>query len=291
MSQPQVRAVPVPGGNLSANYWRRGGPLVLAVHGITSNGLAWAGVADELADHDVLAPDLRGRGLSGSLPGPYGLARHADDVVALLDAFGVREPVVLAGHSMGAFVACLAAVRHPGRFSRLVLVDGGLGFAAPAGADLDAVLTAVLGPAMQRLAREFASAEEYHDYWRAHPAFTGLWDDRVAAHLDRDLVGEPPHLRSSCAVDAVRTDGGQVLADPDALAAIHRLPVPATLLWAEGGLLGQVPGLYTDQTIAAAALPASVAVRQVPDVNHYSILLGGPGAKAVADAIRADRTR
>ncbi|MBV8933615.1 MAG: alpha/beta fold hydrolase [Kutzneria sp.] len=291
--EPTLITVPVRGGDLAVNRWgpaRAGAEAVLAAHGITGNGVSWGAVAQRLPDHDLIAPDLRGRGLSREADGPYGLARHADDLVAVLDWLRIEEPVVLAGHSMGAFVACVAAVRHPSRFSRLVLVDGGVGFPAPEGTDIDATLDAVVGPAVRRLAMEFESVSAYRDFFRQHPAFVGLWNDVVRAFVDRDLVGEPPHLRSACVAEAIRTDGGQVLRDEDVLAAAHKLPVPAVLLWAQRGMLNQPQGLYTAERLAAAGLPADVRTRLVPDTNHYSILFGDHGSDAVAEAIRQHHT-
>lgn len=288
--EPESIEVPVAGGMLAATRWpaRCGaGPFVLAVHGITANGLSWGAVADALPEAELVAPDLRGRGLSRATPGPYGLATHADDLVALLDHLGRTEPVVLAGHSMGAFVAALAAVRHPGRFSGVVLVDGGVGLPAPAGADLDEVLTAVIGPAMRKLELEFASVEEYRDFWRVHPSFGDLWTATTQSYVDRDLVGTAPHLRSGCVGEAIRADGADVLYGADVLAAIHRMPVPASLLWAERGMLDGPQGLYSAESLAGAGLPESIDVRQVADTNHYSILLGAKGSAEVAGALRA----
>lgn len=53
------------------------------------------------------------------------MARHADDLVRVLDEVGVGQAVV-AGHSMGAFVATSLAARHPDRVSGMVLIDGGV---------------------------------------------------------------------------------------------------------------------------------------------------------------------
>ena len=66
-------------------------PLVLALHGITGNHLAWAPLHRRVPGHTILAPDLRGRGLSSELPGPFGIARHADDAAAVLAVRLVRE--------------------------------------------------------------------------------------------------------------------------------------------------------------------------------------------------------
>ncbi|WP_316745439.1 alpha/beta fold hydrolase [Streptomyces sp. MK7] len=154
--------VPVPGGKLAVS--RRpaddpGAPVVLALHGITANGVTWARVAHHLAGRVTLvAPDLRGRGRSGRLPGPYGIAAHADDMAAVVDALGVGR-VVLTGHSMGAFTAALTAVRHPHLLTALLLVDGGVGFPVPAGLDPDELITSVIGPAMRRLSMTFPDRE------------------------------------------------------------------------------------------------------------------------------------
>jgi pimeloyl-ACP methyl ester carboxylesterase len=254
-----------------------GAPVVLATHGITANGLSWGPVADHLGGRvRLIAPDLAGRAGSRDEPGPYGLGRHADDLIALLDGRGI-ERAVLAGHSMGASVTALAAVRHPDRVSGVVLVDGGLARPLPAGADVEAVLTALLGPAIARLDATFASPGEYREFWLKHPAFGFAWMPALEAYLMHDLVGDGPY-RSSCIAEAVRVDGADMLAGPEATAAIHRLTVPGVLLWADRGLLDQTPGAYSVES--AAGLPVT-SVR-VPDTNHYSILVGPDGAEVVA---------
>src|SRR5215212_12048200 len=51
------------------------GPQVaVAVHGMTASAMAWSVVARALPrEWTLVAPDLRGRGRSADLPGPYGL--------------------------------------------------------------------------------------------------------------------------------------------------------------------------------------------------------------------------
>ncbi|OIK03704.1 alpha/beta hydrolase [Streptomyces monashensis] len=279
-------SVPVDGGELAVLRWPAAdadAPVVLALHGITANALSWARVAHHLAGRaTLLAPDLRGRAADRSLPGPYGIAAHASDVAAIADAFDLQE-AVLAGHSMGAFVGAVTGVHHPTRFASLVLVDGGLGFPAPARLDADALLDAVLGPAMNRLTMIFPDRQAYRDYWRSHPAFSGSWSPWADAYIQRDLVGAEPRLRSSCVLDAVRLDGTQVLCDPDVLAAVHQLSLPTRLLWAERGLLNEPQGLYDEQRLAAAALdPVRMTTHRVPGVNHYTVLIGDAGARTVA---------
>ena len=282
--------VPVAGGELAVGAWASPGtPIVIAAHGITANHLSWADVAAALdGDCTIVAPDLRGRGDSGTLPGPYGMAAHADDLVRVLDHLGAQQATFV-GHSMGGAVVATTAARHPDRVKNVVLVDGGPALSVPEGLDIDATLEAVIGPAIARLSMEFESVEAYRDFWRAHPSVGG---DRFTAtlenYVDYDLGGKPPHLRSKVSAEAVRADGADILANPDVPAAVGLLPGPTPWLRAERGLLDQPVGLYPDEAAAqlAAQYPKLIDVF-VPDVNHYTITLGAAGAKVVADHIRA----
>src|SRR5699024_4069541 len=111
-----------------------------------------------------------GRACSNGVAGPWGIGRHAEDVLAIADAVG-RGPVTVLGHSMGAYVAAVAASRHPDRFARVVLVDGGVAFPPPPGTYIDELLTAVIGPAMTRLSMTFDDMVAYLDFMAANPAF------------------------------------------------------------------------------------------------------------------------
>ncbi|WP_194910118.1 alpha/beta fold hydrolase [Catenulispora rubra] len=262
-------------------------PTVIAAHGITANGLAWAPVAETLPEVDFVAPDLRGRGHSRDVGGPYSIGAHADDLIRTLDHLGV-ERATLMGHSMGGWVAAVAAVRYPERFGGVVLVDGGLGYPLPEGTDLDQLLDSLLGPAMAKLRTVFTSREEFLAPWRNHPSLVDVYSPTVEAYQERDIIGTEPELRSACILDAVRDDAADELQNPDVIGAIHRLPMPAVFLYAERGLLNEPAGLYSPEVVAAAKLAdAGVDVRFVPDVNHYSILLGDRGIAAVAEAVRA----
>lgn len=285
-----VFEVPVAGGALSVGRWWGGehAPVVLAAHGITASHLAWAQVARALGGRiTLIAADLRGRGRSNELPEPFGMSAHADDLVAVLDHVGVSRSV-LVGHSMGGFVATVAAVRHPDRFGPLVLVDGGLGFPVPPAADVDTMIAAVIGPAMTRLSMTFPSQQAYRDFWLQHPAFARDWSADVENYVDYDLVGAAPELRSACAIDAVRTDGADILLTVEVIDAIRHLPCEATLLWAARGLQDEPQGLYDEDRIALAGLdPERMHVEQVPDVNHYTVLLADRGAQVVAEYVLA----
>jgi pimeloyl-ACP methyl ester carboxylesterase len=292
--------VPVAGGMLTV---ARAGPpveeaegVVLAVHGIAASHRAWASVARELVATTsacLLAPDLRGRGPSARLPGPYGMAAHVADLVAVLDGVGA-DTAVVAGHSMGAYVAARLAAEHPERVSGLVLVDGGLAIPYPADQDPDEVVHAVVGPALARLGVTFARAEDYLQMWKLHPAFSGPWDVDVEAYLTYDMVAaddeeRPEAVRSVTSASAVQTDGVELLVDETTRTALTHVQTPVRLLVAERGVLDDDKPLMPRTVVEEfeAARP-DVHVQQVGDTNHYSILLGpGAGARTVASAIRS----
>src|SRR5918999_2361383 len=138
MGQPfhTALAVPVPGGSLhvgvaGAPPGTAGVPVVLAVHGITGSHPTWAPVARHLGDTvTLLAPDLRGRGQSAAVGGPFGMAAHVEDLVAVLDHAGCERAIV-AGHSMGGYIVTRLAANASERMAGGVLVDGGLPLPVP----------------------------------------------------------------------------------------------------------------------------------------------------------------
>jgi lipase len=85
-------AVEVEGGTLHVGCWGTGRPVVAAAHDITATHRSFRALAEQLGEAvSLLAPDLRGRGRSSRLVGPFSLAAHADDLVAVLDHVGVHR--------------------------------------------------------------------------------------------------------------------------------------------------------------------------------------------------------
>ncbi|WP_306231319.1 alpha/beta hydrolase [Agrococcus beijingensis] len=289
----QPLRAPVDGGELVATVWRAdaSGTPVVAIHGITANHRSFSPLAARL-ESPLLAVDLRGRGGSRALPGPYGLVQHAEDVAAAMRAAGIARAIVV-GHSMGAFVAVRLASAHPELVASLVLVDGGLPLRpAPAGSELSP--EDVLGPAIERLRMTFASTDEYRAFWRQHPAFGPYWSAAIEEYVDYDLVPVDAHAEVESATGALRPS-----ANPDAVVAnlveldgrggyadaLVGLTMPMLLLRSPRGLFDDSPGLYDDEWLATwrSRLP-QLEVGDVENTNHYTILMGS-GVDDVAAAV------
>jgi len=117
--------IQVPAGDVELAVDVRGeGVPVLFVHGFPFDRTMWRHQLATLSRVRRIAPDFRGVGDSGVPPAAdgYSLTRYADDVVAVLDAFGVRQ-AVLCGLSMGGYVIFELLRRHPERVRALILAD------------------------------------------------------------------------------------------------------------------------------------------------------------------------
>jgi lipase len=264
--------------------------VALALHGVTASLMTWRTVARALSEHPeicLLAPDLRGRGRSATLPGPYGIAAHVDDLLAVLDQLGVPRAVV-AGHSLGAYVAARLAAEHPERVSALVLLDAGLPIPAPS--DPETMLETSVQNAVMRLEIKFPSADAYVAGWHAHPAFAHAWNDDINTYARYDLVEEHNTARCVAVPEAVIADSTEMVLDESTRLAFDRVPDEGCVqvLRAERGLFDdQDHPLIPAQLLRTfAAGHPDVRVEEVADVNHYTLVMGdSPGPARVAGAI------
>ncbi|GIG62711.1 hypothetical protein Lfu02_70830 [Longispora fulva] len=195
MNTTATRAeITIDGRRLSyLDFGGTGRPL-LALHGHLAEGATWADLAAELGDEwRVIAPDQRGHGDSDRSV-TYARADYVADALALLDALGIEQAVVL-GHSGGGITAYQLAARHPERVIALINEDGPveqrtggpspLAFLAawPYSAPTRDALLAGLGP----MAPMFAANVREHAAggWRLpfHPADTILSEQ--GTHGDR----------------------------------------------------------------------------------------------------------
>ena len=293
-SRRHTVAVPVAGGELTVGVWEPDegvahAPTVVLVHGVTSSHLAWQQVAAALPGVRLIAPDLRGRGGSRDLEGPAGMAAHSADLLAVLDHFDL-DRVLMAGHSMGAFVAVAFAHLHPQRIRRLVLIDGGLPLDIPEGLDPDTMVSYILGPTAARLSMRFAGPEEYYGFWRSHPAFARDWSPELEQYLSYDLVADgtgafhPATTYQSVIDDTIDMNTTSTVGE-----ALDALAVPTRLLTVPRGLQDEEPGLYSAERIPAllARHPGMVHDR-VEGFNHYTIVMSDAGARRVAEVIEEE---
>lgn len=95
-------------------------PLLVLVHGSLFNAEEWSGYAQLLPNCDVVAVDLPGHGTRTRAPFTTSAA-----IQVINEAVAKKRPgqlVVLAGHSLGGYMAAAYAARYPEALDGLVLI-------------------------------------------------------------------------------------------------------------------------------------------------------------------------
>ena len=102
---------------------RSDGEAILCLHGRCGRAETWVDFLRHYGDrYRVVAPDLRGHGLSGRPLSDYTDREMADDMVALMEHLDIPSAIVV-GHSMGGAVAGYLAALYPGKVKAVAILD------------------------------------------------------------------------------------------------------------------------------------------------------------------------
>jgi N-formylmaleamate deformylase len=231
-------------GGTNIHYLRSGGagpPLVL-LHGLIGSGACWTPIARLLeADFDVVMPDARGHGKSGTPLHGYGYDDHAGDVVSLIRQLGLETPVVL-GHSMGGMTATVVA-------SQLGKLIGGVILADPT----------FLTPERQREVYESDIAEQ-------HRRMLSMSKDNLVADLRARHSHRSPEM-VELLVEArfqTRRNAFEVLTppNPDYRELVSAICVPTLIV------LGDNPVVSMETAEELQTLNSGVRIEQIANAGH-----------------------
>ncbi|MFC5181084.1 alpha/beta fold hydrolase [Actinomadura harenae] len=183
---------------------------LLLVHGYGADSDDWVFHLPAFTRrYRVIAPDLRGHGLSSAPAGGYAPRDLAGDLVRLLDHLGVAGPVVAIGHSLGAMVVSALAVEHPGRVRALVCVDPAYGQSPEVAAAFPAMCAGL------RSGDPYPTALANEDWCHtpASPPWLLAWHRRkILATAPRALAEAFPAMYEGDAAFGLRPHGDAYLA-------------------------------------------------------------------------------
>ena len=222
---------------------------VLLIHGFPLNNYLWDLQLDELAGiARLVTPDLRGHGATPPTEPPYSLEMFGDDCVALLDHLGLTEPVVVAGLSMGGYIALDLARRHPERVSGLILAATRAGAdseEAKAGRDDMARLVRKEGVAAvaDRMLPKLLAPDSYREL----PDLVEFVRDIMLATSEEGVVGALAAMRDR----------------PDSTPLLSQIQVPTLVVHGQEDQL--IPA--DEARATAAALPHGELVL-IPEAGH-----------------------
>jgi haloacetate dehalogenase len=235
--------IDLPQGRIRLRHGGSGPPLVL-LHGNPQTHAMWHLVAPTLAKRfTVICPDLRGYGFSLKPPAtadhaPYAKTEMAKDVIALMDALGHRD-FLLVGHDRGARLSHRIALDYPGRVRKLAVLD--------------------IIPTLEHFERADAAFAlgYYHWFWLAQPHPFPEWlinrapEDWWRQHTGRDpslpklfqqealddylaAVRQPEMVRGMCE-DYRAAASIDLVHDRASRAAGVKVQCPLLALWGEKG--------------------------------------------------------
>jgi len=220
-------------------YGPEDGQPVIALHGWLDNAATFSRLAPLLEGPRIVALDLPGHGHSDHRPlgAAYNIWDYAHDVLQTAEQFGWKRFSLL-GHSMGAIVSVLLAGAMPERVERLALIDGVIPFTGEA-----ETAPQKLGESLQKLlAVDDKRKPVYATFEQAVAARmkgVGAVSDEAAERLaQRGLMPVPGGY--TWRTDArLMLPSSMRLTRAHALAFVHCVACPASLILAEQGLLNQ----------------------------------------------------
>ena len=232
------RYVATEAGRLFARIGGSGPPLLLA-HGFPQTGAIWHRIAPALAARFTLViPDLRGYGWSAA-PASQGGAGYTKrvmgaDLVALMEELG-HARFAFAGHDRGARIGYRLALDHPGRLTRLALLDIIPTFAVWAAMEVDQDTSPhwrfLAQPEPQPERTIAKDPQAYYDdlllNWTKAKS-QDVFDPRALAHY-RAGWGDPSRIHASCEDYRAGADQDRQADEAD-LAAVRKIGCPMHLL-------------------------------------------------------------
>ena len=261
-SEPVRKNLSVAEGLISYIAWPRQAQGLHFAHANGFNAQTYSTLLAPLADSfSIVASDLRGHGHT-HLPTPSGFSQgwhiFADDLIGALQRF-FTEPVLLAGHSMGANASLMVAAARPELVRALVLIEPV--FVPPA------IAVRPVPDIAERAAKRravFPSQAAMQDAYAGRGAFKG-WPDAVL----RDYIegGTRPTSDGQIALSCEpRVEAEDFRSSPKA-AYEHasRINCPVTLIRGDG------PGSTCGAEEAAAFVARKPDARlvTVAGANHF----------------------
>jgi 3-oxoadipate enol-lactonase len=190
------------------------GVPVVFIHGFPHDRTLWTPQMQGLtARARCLAVDLRGFGETTATP-PFSMDQYADDVVGFLDQMRIDRAVV-AGLSMGGYVAFALWRRHPARLRGLILSNTRAGADSPEAREKRQTLI--------ELARAEGSAAI------ADSMITGMIGKTTRANRP-EIVNAVHRMISSAPVDGIVGALEAMMQRPDSTSTLPAIDVPTLVV-------------------------------------------------------------
>jgi len=267
MRDPVMRRTEGDGIQIQLAAWEGEGQPILCVHGLTANCRCWDLIASSLVpENNILAMDLRGRGLSDKPSSGYSLQHHIRDIVCLLDDLK-QERIVLMGHSSGAYISMAFAANYPERTEKLILMDGG----GQLTQDQWKKFTLAIKPSLDRLGQVFPSFEAYVANMKLAP-FLQPWSQALEDYFQYESEAVEGGVRSRINPANIIEEAQNIRQEAPAQ-YYSKVTCPVLILRATDGIFSNddlvLPESAVDRMVSE--IPEALRV-DIKGTNHFSIL-------------------
>lgn len=229
-----------------------GVPLVL-IHGFPLNRMIWEAQWEGLNQHArVLAPDLRGFGESEMVAGETDITTYADDVHEFLQALAIEQPAVIAGLSMGGYIALAYARKYGAHVAGLILANTK---ATPDSEEGKAGRNKNIGLAQEKGAAAIAEG-----------MLPKLFAPKTYER-NPELVAQARAIMESSTVAGIIGALGAMRDRPDALDVLQTANVPTLIV---AGADDALMPLAEQEKMKQAASKSTLVV--IPDAGHLSCM-------------------
>lgn len=246
-------------------YPNTAGKTLICLHGITANCHAFDGLVLKGLNENyrIIAPDLRGRGLSSMPAFGYSMEEHAQDILGLLDHLKI-EKAILVGHSFGGLLCCYLAANYPKRVEKLIIID--------AAAEMNENVGEMLGATFSRLDKKFASWIDYINTIKS-ASFMTTWSDDMLSYYKADVMdteegGVTPRATLAAIMQCAAAVGNEAWE-----VIMSKIEQPVLLInGLDAYALGEplLPDCKARETVDMMKNGKYVAV----DGNHYTMMYG-----------------
>ncbi|WP_164667756.1 alpha/beta fold hydrolase [Virgibacillus doumboii] len=243
------------------DYPGKKGPII-AIHGLTGTHKNMHYYAERFkGEYRFISVDLRGRGNSDALDADPSIFKHADDIIGLINAMEIDNPILM-GHSMGAFISAIVASKLDS-VKGVILLDGA--------AEMSEHQQDIVKPSLGRLSKEYNSKEHYVEEIKGTYSNLGItWNETLqdAVEYEVDTVGD--HWENKSEQTAIEADFESFYTfNPEEICA--QISCPVLLVYAESDI-GSMPPLFYLSDYDKTKKYTEQLETVISDCNHYTMV-------------------
>ena len=235
---------------------------IIGVHGLTGNHKQLHYYAELVkGEYRFISVDLKGRGKSAISPENTGIEQHTNDILALLEALNIENPILM-GYSMGAFIMSNVANKRKD-VRGVILLDGAVRATEHQ--------RALIEPSLGRLSKHFDSPEAYIEEIKEIYGRIGVeWTDHLESIGHYEIHEVDGHWKAISNEQKIRQDLDSFY-DYDPKVVFEQVDCPVLLVHSTGGI-GSNAALFLAEHYSDTLVYAKMIEKITSPSNHYTLV-------------------